>query len=88
MGEKISIGLAGLGNVGAGVYKNLEGNSGLLTERTGHRFEVSRVAVRDISRPRDVEVPPGPADPRLARTGRRPRHSDHCRIDGRDRRSA
>ena len=50
--------MAGLGNVGAGVYKNLERNSGLLTERTGHRFEVSRVAVRDISRQRDVEVPP------------------------------
>ena len=58
MGEIISIGMAGLGNVGAGVYKNLERNSGLLTERTGHRFEVSRVAVRDISRQRDVEVPP------------------------------
>jgi homoserine dehydrogenase len=58
MAATLSIGLAGLGNVGAGVYKNLERNGGLLAERTGHRFEVTRVAVRDLTRPRDVVVPP------------------------------
>jgi homoserine dehydrogenase len=57
MAATISIGLAGLGNVGAGVYKNLERNGDLLAERTGHRFEVSRVAVRDLAKARDVEVP-------------------------------
>ena len=54
----IRIGLAGLGNVGVGVYKNLERNAELLTERTGHRFEVGKVAVRDRAKRRDIEVPP------------------------------
>ena len=57
MAATISIGLAGLGNVGAGVYKNLERNGDLLAERTGHRFDVVRVAVRDLGKARDVEVP-------------------------------
>jgi len=57
MPETLSIGLAGLGNVGAGVYKNLERNGDLLAERTGHRFEVTRVAVRDLGKSRDVVVP-------------------------------
>jgi homoserine dehydrogenase len=58
MATSISIGLAGLGNVGAGVYKNLARNGDLLADRTGHRFEVARVAVRGLGKPRDVEVPP------------------------------
>ena len=57
MAATISIGLAGLGNVGAGVYKNLERNGDLLAERTGHRFEVTRVAVRHPAKKRDVDVP-------------------------------
>lgn len=57
MAATLSIGLAGLGNVGAGVYRNLERNGDLLAERTGHRFEVTRVAVRDPGKARDVEVP-------------------------------
>ncbi len=54
----IRIGLAGLGNVGAGVLKNLRRNASLLTERTGHTFEVTRVAVRDPKKVRDVEIAP------------------------------
>ncbi len=57
MSSTITIGLAGLGNVGAGVYKNLERNGGLIAERTGHRFEVARVVVRDLAKVRDVDVP-------------------------------
>ncbi|TLD70597.1 homoserine dehydrogenase [Phragmitibacter flavus] len=53
----VRIGLAGLGNVGAGVYKNLAKNAGLLRERTGCLLHVSKVAVRDLSRSRDCEVP-------------------------------
>lgn len=53
----IQVGLAGLGNVGAGVYKNLEKNRSLITERTGADIRVARVAVRDPARKRDVEVP-------------------------------
>jgi len=53
----IHIGLAGLGNVGAGVYKNLEKNCDLIRERTGAHIRVKRVVVRDLQRPRDVAVP-------------------------------
>lgn len=53
----IQIGLAGLGNVGAGVYKNLVKNRALITQRTGAEIRVARVAVRDLGRKRDVDVP-------------------------------
>lgn len=53
----IRIGLAGLGNVGLGVYSNLVKNRQLLTERTGAQFEVRRIAVRDPSKEREIEVP-------------------------------
>jgi len=53
----LRIGLAGFGNVGAGVYKNLAQNADLLQQRTGHRLEVCRIAVRDPDKPRDVELP-------------------------------
>jgi len=54
--QAVRIGLAGLGNVGLGVYKNLEKNAGLLRERTGFKLEVSCVAVRDPKKPRDPSV--------------------------------
>jgi homoserine dehydrogenase len=53
----INIGLAGLGNVGAGVFKNLEKNRALISQRIGAELRITRVAVRDLARPRDVEVP-------------------------------
>ena len=53
----LHIGLAGLGNVGAGVYKNLDKNRALLKERTGADLVVKKIAVRDPARKRDVEVP-------------------------------
>jgi homoserine dehydrogenase len=54
--QHIGIGLAGLGNVGAGVFKHLASNHALLRERLGVELTVRRVAVRDTSRPRDVAV--------------------------------
>lgn len=53
----IHIGLAGLGNVGAGVFKNLEKNRDLIRQRTGADIQVRRVVVRDPKRARDVAVP-------------------------------
>ena len=55
--QTLHIGLAGLGNVGAGVVKNIEKNRALLIERTGVDLVVDRVAVRNPDRKRDVEVP-------------------------------
>ena len=57
MNSPIGIGLAGFGTVGAGVYKNLAANGGLLAQRLGTSFEVRRIAVRDIARQRDVSAP-------------------------------
>ena len=53
----IHVGLAGLGNVGAGVFKNLDTNRDLIVQRTGADIRVKRVVVRDPARPRDVAVP-------------------------------
>ena len=53
----LKIGLAGFGNVGAGVYKNIEKNQHLLRERTGKELVVSRIAVRDLTKARTVEMP-------------------------------
>ncbi|MEO0414590.1 MAG: homoserine dehydrogenase [Verrucomicrobiota bacterium] len=53
------IGLAGFGNVGAGVWKNIEKNRDLLRERTGHDLVVQRIAVRDPNKARDVALPEG-----------------------------
>lgn len=55
----IHIGLAGLGNVGAGVVKNLQKNAALIRQRTGADLRVKRVAVRNLSKVRDVVLPAG-----------------------------
>ncbi len=55
--QTIGIGLAGLGNVGAGVFKHLTQNRALLRERLGLELAVQKIAVRDVSRDRGVAVP-------------------------------
>jgi homoserine dehydrogenase len=55
--QQIGIGLAGMGNVGAGVFKHLTQNRALLRERLGLELAVRRIAVRDLSKDRGVEVP-------------------------------
>lgn len=47
MQQSIGIGLAGLGNVGAGVFINLQRNRTLLRERLGLDLEIRRIAVQD-----------------------------------------
>lgn len=54
----LKIGLAGFGNVGAGVFKNIEKNRHLLQERTGRDLVITRIAVRDASKARTVDLPP------------------------------
>ena len=54
---EIKVGLAGLGNVGAGVFKNLDRNGTLLAERCGARFIVKKAAVRDPSKQRGLALP-------------------------------
>ena len=55
----LKIGLAGFGNVGAGVYKNIEKNRHLLRERTGCELEISKIAVRDPAKSREFALPEG-----------------------------
>ena len=55
--QQVNIGLAGMGNVGAGVYKHLLNNRILLMERLGLELVVKKIVVRDPARPRDVPVP-------------------------------
>jgi homoserine dehydrogenase len=50
MQQPSGIGLAGLGNVGAGVYKHLLANRNLLRERLGLDLVLRRIAVKDTAR--------------------------------------
>ncbi len=50
MDKPIGVGIAGLGNVGAGVFKHLAGNRALIRGRTGFDLEVRKLAVRDVGR--------------------------------------
>ncbi len=53
----LKIGQIGCGTVGSGVFKILEENRQLIANRTGCDLEVKKIAVRDFSDPRYVEVP-------------------------------
>ena len=55
--RQIGIGLAGLGTVGAGVYKHVAQNRALLSERLGLELVVRRAVVRDLSKPRAIDLP-------------------------------
>ena len=56
--RQIGIGLAGLGTVGAGVYKHVAQNRALLMERVGVELVVRRAIVRDPSKARVAGPPP------------------------------
>jgi homoserine dehydrogenase len=53
--DQIGIGLAGLGTVGAGVFKHLQQNRVLIAERLGLELAVRRIAVRDAGKRREVQ---------------------------------
>ncbi len=57
-GKTLQLGLAGLGTVGTGVFETLCRNHDLLEARAQISFELKRIAVRDLSRRRDVDVDP------------------------------
>ncbi len=56
--QRFAIGLAGLGNVGAGVFKHLTQNRALLRERLGFELNVHKIALRDPKKDRGVAIPP------------------------------
>ena len=55
----LKVGLLGLGTVGSGVAKILLEQPGRMTARAGRPLELCRVAVRDVNKPRGVELPDG-----------------------------
>jgi homoserine dehydrogenase len=52
----LRVGMLGCGNVGAAVIRLLEAHRDDIARRAGCRLQVTRVAVRDLGRPRDVPV--------------------------------
>ena len=58
-GKVVRIGVLGCGNVGAAFVRLVEQQSPTIELRTGIRLEVVSVAVRNISRDRDVQLPEG-----------------------------
>jgi homoserine dehydrogenase len=55
----VRIGVLGCGNVGAAFVQLVAKQAGAIEASTGVRLEVTRVAVRTLSRDRDVVLPPG-----------------------------
>lgn len=56
MGNKVSIGLLGLGVVGSGVIKLIENHQEELVHQLGCEVQVKSVLVRNLDKERDVEV--------------------------------
>lgn len=55
--KTIKVGFLGCGNIGSGVYQLMEEMAGQLAHRHGLRFEVQRILVRDLDKPRDAAIP-------------------------------
>lgn len=55
--QQVNLGIIGAGTVGGGVFQALQRNGGLMSSRLGVRFQVSRVAVRDLKKARAVAIP-------------------------------
>ena len=55
--DALRVGLIGLGNVGTGVARLLLEQAARMTRRSGREIRLTRVAVRDASRPREVDLP-------------------------------
>ena len=54
---QVNIGLIGGGTVGGGVYQAIQRNGALMASRLGVNLRVTRVAVRDLAKPRPVKIP-------------------------------
>ncbi|MEZ4450710.1 MAG: homoserine dehydrogenase [Nannocystaceae bacterium] len=57
--RRITLGVLGLGNVGAGCLRLLDDNRASIEGRLGASLEVRRVLVRDLGRRREVPTPSG-----------------------------
>jgi homoserine dehydrogenase len=57
--KTIKLGLLGMGVVGSGVVKLIEKNRADITRRLGADLIITKVAVRDLTKPRSVSLPEG-----------------------------
>ncbi|KKM08798.1 homoserine dehydrogenase [Clostridiales bacterium PH28_bin88] len=57
--DRISVGILGLGTVGSGVVKVLRQNREGIAHKVGLPVEVAKVVVRDLNKPRSVDLLPG-----------------------------
>ncbi len=57
MRAPVRVGLLGCGNVGSALARLVDEHADLITARAGVGIEITRVAVRDLSKARDVKVP-------------------------------
>lgn len=55
--KNIKIALLGLGNVGSGVWKIFNANKEEIVKRSGYNVEIEKILVREIDKPRLVDVP-------------------------------
>lgn len=55
-GQPVRIGIAGLGTVGAGVFKLIQENAELLSRRSGATLTISGVCARDRNRDRNIPL--------------------------------
>src|SRR3954468_22630474 len=59
MSDSVRVGVLGCGNVGAALVELLQTQGDEIEARTGLRLEVTRVAVRSVSRERPVDLAEG-----------------------------
>ena len=53
------VGIVGMGNVGSGVARLLLDQGGRLARHAGRRLQLEQVVVRDLQKPRTIELPAG-----------------------------
>ena len=55
--KTFNIAIAGLGNIGLEVYKNLIKNKKNILEKTGFKINISHISVRNPRKKRDISLP-------------------------------
>ncbi len=55
--ENTKVGIVGLGNVGSGVARLLLEESERMTRHAGHQLVLAKAVVRDLSKPREIDLP-------------------------------
>src|SRR5687768_7985862 len=55
--QQVNVGIIGAGTVGGGVYQAIQRNGGLMASRLGVRFELVKIAARNLRKKRAVPMP-------------------------------